>query len=216
VYIMLTCIRVKTNRAFQHILTFYKRPTKQTPIIKVLDLTYAKGHSWEKTGEEKIDELVSHYYVVKADKNSYDNPDITIIDVRNSLPMFVNESFDVIYYDPPFYFTDGKKDIDYTKLLEKMLTTKDEVFWTINDFKISCKNLEIEVPRILKKGGIFIIKIGDAYTKDEYFPSSFYFWDTFKTSLKIMGHFMIMTEAKDCIFHMVKDNVYHYLVFKKE
>lgn len=211
---MLTCVSVGTNTAFQFILNFYKKPP-----AKVLDLTYGEGHSWEPLPAtnkkyKQLNEALNKYDIVKADIRNVKKIDVRI-DVRKPLPI-PDKAFDVVYYDPPFYYLDIASTIDTESQAKKLLSAKEEIYWLTRDFELSRKNLKTEVPRVLKKDGFLIIKIGDAYTADEYTPNTFLLWESFHAVLKSVGFFIIPRQMKDTIPSVVRANSFQYLVFKKE
>lgn len=195
---------LKTDKAFQRLLLFYKDPP-----AKILDLTYGKGHSWKGF---QFKTLKGEYELTKIDINPQLEVDV-VLDIKQPLK-FPDDEFDVIYFDPPYYFKDKIKNFD---LHGRLYGTESEVFWSFEDLIYTLQNLSREVPRLLKNKGIFIVKIGDNYVGKECFPNHFVVWHFFQKKLKICSCIVAYRHTQDSkVRGFMKANNFFYLVFQKE
>jgi len=199
---MLTLFFGSASRAFQMILKGFVRPP-----AKILDVTYGRGNSWKKFSQNT---LVGTYQIVKMDLVKYEGVELDEQGDHSKPLPFENESFDAIYYDPPYYFREFVKGANLGKHLYNI---NEEVFWTLQDFKASLRGLRKEVPRVLKKGGILICKIMDGYVGRKYFPNSFCVFSSFSSILVPVGHFIVPIQRINYP-DSVRVNHINYFVFK--
>ena len=203
---MLTLFFGSTDKAFQMIFRAFLSYQKQS--IKVLDVTYGKGRSWRGF---VWNELFNSFELTKMDKIQYEGVVLDVVGDHSDLSNFENESFDVVYYDPPYYFKEFVKSYD----LSKSEFEESEVFWSVEDFRKSLSGLKKEVSRLLQKEGFLICKIMDGYANKMYFPNTFLVVNTFvEGGLDIVGHFIVPIQRRNCP-DTVRVNHINYLVFCK-
>lgn len=197
---MLTLFYGSAPLAFQKILKYYVDPPS-----KILDITYGKGKSWE--GFQNIS---GKYQLVKLDVKEYDNVELDVIADHKQLP-FPDETFDLVYYDPPYYFREKIRNYDITNHL---FNEDTEVFWTEKDFFNSLSALKDEVPRILRHDGKLICKIMDGYVGSAFYPNHFTVYNYFSGKMKALGCFVVPIQRKDNP-SFIRTNHIYYLVFQK-
>jgi|GEM_PF-5601088 len=203
---MLTLFFGSSSKAFQMIFMAFVSYKKKD--IKVLDVTYGKGRSWEGFVYES---LFQSFSLVKIDKRKYDGVELDVIGDHSDLSCLSSNSFDIVYYDPPYYFKEFVKSFD----LSKSKFEESEVFWSVEEFKKSLAGLRKEVQRLLCDGGFLICKIMDSYTKKTYFPNTFAVVNNFTLGgLSIVGHFVIPIQ-KINYPDTIRVNHINYLVFCK-
>jgi SAM-dependent methyltransferase len=144
------------------------------------------------------------------DKVEYDGVKLDIQGNHATNLPFPDETFDVVYYDPPYYFKEFVKD----KGVGALYADDREIYWTLDDFKHSLTGLRREVPRVLKKGGILICKIMDSYVGRTYFPNTFAVFNCFSQLLSPVGVFIVPIHRENYP-DAVRVNHINYLVFKK-
>lgn len=194
---MLTCFQGSTNIVFQRILNFF---VKDGSIV--LDITYGRGLSWK--------DLKENYKIIKVDKRKLFD-DVVKADFNDYLKKKESNSVDCIYFDPPYYF---KEKISNFDINNQMLNNEEEVFWTEEEFRQALSTLQIEVPRVLKKEGIFIVKIMDGYIGKKYFPLAFELFNAMIKRMEAQGIFICPINKKDKISELIRINHIYYLVFK--
>ena len=200
---MLTLFFGDSAKAFQKILTHFVIPP-----AKILDITYGNGNSWK--GFE-FNTLNGKYELTKCDIRKEKDIDL-LIDIRKPLPNEFTESFDCVYFDPPYYFKETVKDFN---IEGNMYEEEEEVFWTEKDMQKALQILKTEIPRVLKKGGVLITKIMDGYQgKDTYFPNHYIFYNIFTIFLKPEATFIVPIHRRN-IPNIIKTNHIYYQVFKK-
>lgn len=195
---MLTCFQGSTNVVFQSILEFFVRPSSI-----VLDITYGRGLSWE--------DLKKNYTIIKVDKRKLFD-EVIQIDFNKYLNKKESNSVDCVYFDPPYYF---KEKIKQFNIKEQMLNEEEEVFWTEKEFEFALNTLQKEIPRVLKKEGIFIAKMMDGYIGKEYYPNAFKLFNLMKNVLKPEGIFICPIQKRDSTLKLIRTNHIYYSVFKK-
>lgn len=196
---MLTCFESPTDLFFQRILGFFVRPDSI-----VLDLTYGRGLCWKN--------IFSKYRVIKIDKRKF-FPEIIQIDFKEYLKKSKDLQIDCVYYDPPYYFREKIKSFN---IQNQLLNYSAEVFWTQEEFEESLQVIKEHVPRILKEGGIFIIKIMDGYIGKTYYPNAFRIFQELNTKLKPIGIFICPIQKKSNVPQFIRTNHIYYLVFMKK
>jgi hypothetical protein len=196
---MLTLFYGSTSSAFQKILEHFVKPSS-----RILDITYGKGNSW------KGFPLSDKYQLVKLDIKKYDNVELDIVVDHKLLP-FPDETFNLVYYDPPYYFREKIRNYDITN---QLYSEDTEVFWTEKDFFNSLSALKDEVPRVLKSNGKMICKIMDGYVGSTFFPNHFTVYKFFSNKMKALGCFIVPIQRKDNP-SFVRTNHIYYLVFQK-
>jgi len=97
-----------------------------------------------------------------------------------------------------------------------MLNVEEEVFWTEKEFKQALVTLKKQVPRVLKKGGIFIAKIMDGYIGRKYYPVAFLLFNAISRIMEPKGVFICPIQKKDNISELIRANHIYYLVFKSQ
>jgi DNA modification methylase len=194
---MLTCFQGSTNIVFQRILNFF---VKEGSIV--LDITYGRGLSWK--------DLKENYKIIKVDKRKLFD-DVIKADFNDYLKKKESNSVDCIYFDPPYYF---KEKISNFDINDQMLNNEKEVFWTEEEFRQALSTLQTEVPRVLKKDGIFIVKIMDGYIGKKYFPLAFELFNAMIKRMEPQGIFICPINKKDRISELIRINHIYYLVFK--
>jgi len=199
---MLTLFYGSTSFAFQKILKYYVKPPS-----KILDITYGKGKSWE--GFQKST-LSSEFQLVRLDIKKYNNVELDVVADHKLLP-FPDETFDLVYYDPPYYFKEKIRNYDITN---RLYDEDTEVFWTEKDFFNSLSALKDEVPRILTSDGKMICKIMDGYVGSTFFPNHFTVYKFFSNKMKALGCFIVPIQRKDNP-SFIRTNHIYYLVFQK-
>ena len=203
---MLTLFFGSSSKAFQMIFMAFVSYKKKD--IKVLDVTYGKGRSWEGFVYES---LFQSFSLVKIDKRKYDGVELDVIGDHSDLSCLSSNSFDIVYYDPPYYFKEFVKSFD----LSKSKFEESEVFWSVEEFKKSLAGLRKEVQRLLCDGGFLICKIMDSYTKKTYFPNTFAVVNNFTLGgLSMVGHFVTPIQRNNCP-DTVRVNHINYLIFCK-
>ncbi len=199
---MLSCFQGSTSTVFEHILKFYVKKDST-----ILDLTYGQGLSWDwfktKPNEHR-------YKLIKVDKRKL-SEDVIQSDFNEYIKN-LKEKVDCIYFDPPYYF---KEKISQFDIAGQMLDAEEEVFWTEEEMEKTFKILEVEVPRVLSDGGIFIGKIMDGYIGKEYYPNAFNLFSHMSRGLKPKGTFICPLQRKDTIMKFIRPNHIYYLVFQK-
>ena len=198
---MLTLLQ--TGQAFRRILLFFKPPPAD-----ILDLTYGNGKSWESLEQHEK----KHYNITKMDLYST-SADIKA-DVRLPLP-FKSRNFDVVYFDPPFYF---REEIYPTipVITGKILSDEKELFWTKNDLSKSVINLGSEVPRVLRTNGIFIVKISDSYVGKKYIPTHIKVGAFLSKKMSMIATIIAFSQTKKTSMPgFVRLNNFYYLIFEK-
>lgn len=198
---MLTFFHGSASLAFQKILKYYVNPPS-----RILDITYGKGKSWE--GFQKS--ALSEYHLVKLDIKKYDNVELDVVADHKLLP-FPDGTFDIVYYDPPYYFKERIRNYDITN---RLYDEDTEVFWTEKDFFNSLSALKDEVPRVLTSNGKMICKIMDGYVGPTFFPNHFAVHKFFSKKMKALGCFVVPIQRKDNPFFIRANHIY-YLVFQK-
>lgn len=199
---MLTLFYGSASFAFQKILKYYAMQHS-----RILDITYGKGRSWE--GFQKST-LSGEYQLVRLDVKKYDNFELDVVADHKLLP-FRDETFDLIYYDPPYYFKEKIRNYDITK---QLYDEDAEVFWTEKDFFNSLSALKDEVPRVLTSNGKIICKIMDGYVGSIFFPSHFTVHKFFSDKMKALGCFVVPIQREDNPSFIRANHIY-YLVFQK-
>jgi len=203
---MLTLFFGSTSKAFQMVFKAFISYQKQN--VRVLDVTYGRGKSWEGFVQN---DLFSSFEIVKLDKVQYEGVELDFVQDHSNLSNFEDGSFDVVYYDPPYYFKEFIKSYD----LSKNEFIENEVFWTIGEFQKSLTGLKTEVPRVLCDKGFLICKIMDGYVNKTYFPNTFLVMNTFiQGGLDIVGHFIIPIYRHNYP-DAIRVNHINYLVFCK-
>lgn len=200
---MLTLFYGSASFAFQKILKYYIKPPS-----RILDITYGKGKSWK--GFQKRSASSSEYQLVRLDIKKYDNVELDVVANHKLLP-FSDETFDLVYYDPPYYFKEKIRNYDITNQLYDEDT---EVFWTEKDFFNSLSALKNEVPRVLTSDGKLICKIMDGYVGACFFPNHFIVHEFFSDKMKALGCFIVPIQRKDNPSFIRANHIY-YLVFQK-
>jgi len=193
---MLTCFQETTNLAFQNILKFF---VKQNSLV--LDITYGRGFSWKNLKET--------YKIIKIDKRKI-NDDVIQSDFNDYLLKKEDSSVDCIYFDPPYYFKEKIKDYDIKK---QMFNEEKEVFWTEDEFNQALNTLQNEVPRVLRKRGIIIIKMMDGYIGKYYYPNTFKVFNSLSNVMTSLGIFICPIQRKNPQ-NFIRENHIYYVVFQ--
>jgi len=203
---MLTLFFGSSSKAFQMIFKAFI--SYRADSIRVLDVTYGKGRSWDNF---VWDDLFNEVEVVKMDKVKYDGIELDVVSDHSIGLPFDDESFDVVYYDPPYYFREYVKSYD----LKECEFEENEVFWTLDDFRCSLFGLRSEIPRVLKDGGFLICKIMDGYVGKLYFPNTFLVVNNFVLAgLSIVAHLIVPIQRRNYP-DALRVNHINYLVFCK-
>ncbi len=196
---MLTCFQGSTNKVFQKILKHF---VKEGSVV--LDITYGRGLSWV--------DLKGKYILIKVDKRKLFD-DVIKADLNEYLKNAKSDFVDCIYFDPPYYFKEKIGDFDINN---QMLDDEEEVFWTEEEFRKALITLKNEVPRVLKKKGIFIAKIMDGYIGKVYYPLAFDLFKAMSINMVPKGTFICPIKKKDRISTLIRPNHIYYLVFENK
>ena len=176
-----------------------------SPPARILDTTYGEGKSWKGV---QLSSLFGNFELVTMDKRRLDGVSI-VANLGEPLP-FEEKSFDCVYFDPPYFME------DMTESGSSGGFQREEVWWTRDEFYKVLSNLSIEIPRILKPNGIFIIKVMDFYWEDTYFPSAFELYRKFYSVLEPRATFITPIQRSwQAGTTLVRANFIYYLVMKQ-
>lgn len=194
----------KNAEAFPKLFDFFVNKRGKIIHPVVIDLTVGEGRAWENIDRSKMS-------FIGLEKEGRQTPLTTMIhDIVKPLP-FLDNYADFIYFDPPYLFeTDTSANY---KLKDYVY---DEVFVKRETFLAWLKNLQTEVPRVLKPGGYFIAQIMNMWKARTFYPNIFDVADTFRSngSLVFDGSFTVVIQKRAFAYHILANTVY-YLVFRK-
>lgn len=198
---MLTAFNIHSSKVFQYLVNKF---APKDGIV--LDLTYGRGLSWQGFENKK------NLNIIKVDKRKTEN-DVIQMDLCLYLEKVKDESFDVIYFDPPHYFCDK---VSKLNVEGRDLNNIEEVYCSEKEFLRMLDCVSKHVKRVLKNNGVLIVKMIDGYVGKTYYPNTFLAFNKLvKSGLIPFGHFISVMSRKSFGKDIVQVNHISFLVFRK-